>query len=309
MLIDGLRGKQVNIFDTARLKPVPRMPAPVSSVIGKALIADKRPILFEGVADVWPWAGEWTFDHIASVAGEVIVSRPSDDGIYRYHQFGRMSFAEFAETLETSKDVYMGLNPMYRDDKSPHAPPELLPLAARLTIPNFIDPEKLHAAYLWIGPGENKTLLHYDPWGGLLVVLEGSKRLALFPPDQTPNMYGYSLLDAKSLFENKVLDSEIVPSEVDVERYPKIAEAEGYDVTVNAGEAVYLPAGTWHYVESYGRNVAVNFFWRDSTVREQLSRPLRDWRIKASIVDTKYAAVRFLRTYVVPKRERPASAE
>ena len=299
----------MDIFETAQLEPVARIPTPVSDVIGKVLIADKQPILFEGVGDVWPWARKWTFDYISSVAGEVIVSRPSDDGIYRYHQFGRMSFAEFAETLETTKDVYMGLNPMYRDDESPHAHEELLALATELTIPDFIDSAKLHAAYLWIGPGDNKTLLHYDPWASLLVVLEGSKRLAMFPPDQTPNMYGYRLLDLKSMFQYKVLDSAIVPTEIDQDRFPRVARAKGYDVTVEAGQAIYLPAGTWHYVESYGRNVAVNFFWREAGIRESLSRPLIDWRIKASIVDAKYAAVRFLRTYIIPKRGKREVAE
>ena len=299
----------MDIFETAQLEPVTKIPTPVSGIVGRALIEDKQPILFEDVADAWPWVRKWTFDYIASVAGEVIVSRPSDDGIYRYHQFGRMSFAEFAETLETSKDVYMGLNPIYRDDQSPHAPKELLALAAELTIPDFIDSARLHAAYLWIGPGGNNTLLHFDPWGSLLVVLEGRKRFALFPPDQTSNMYGYSVLDVKSLLQYKVLDSQIVPTDIDQDRYPRVAHAKGYDVTVEAGQAIYVPAGTWHYVESYGRNVAVNFFWRHSSVRDSLSRPLIEWRIKASMVDAKLAAVRFLRTYVIPKRGARAPTE
>ena len=299
----------MDIFETAQLEPVARVATPVSGIVGKALIEDKRPILFEEVANAWPWASKWTFDYIASVAGEVIVSRPSDDGIYRYHQFGRMSFAEFAGTLETTKDVYMGLNPIYRDDESPHAPEELRALATELTIPDFIDSAKLHAAYLWIGPGDNKTLLHYDPWGSLLVVLEGRKRVALFPPDQTPNMYGYRLLDVRSLLQHKILDSQIVPTEIDQDRYPRVARAKGYDATVEAGQAIYLPAGTWHYVESYGRNVAVNFFCREASVRESLSRPLIDWRIKASMIEAKYTAVRLLRTYLVPKRGNRTTTE
>jgi hypothetical protein len=220
-----------------------------------------------------------------------------------------MSFGEFAKTLETTRDVYLGLNPLYSDWENPRAPEELLALAAELTIPDFIDSEKLHAAYLWIGPGDNKTLLHYDPWANLLVVLEGRKRFALFPPDQTRKMYAHGLLDVKSVFQNRILDSEIVPTEIDHDRYPRVAGAKGYDVTVEAGQAIYFPAGTWHYVESYGRNVAVNFFWRQSSIRESLRRPLIDFKIKSSIVNAKNAAVRLLRTSGIPKRGKRTAAE
>jgi hypothetical protein len=54
---------------------------------------------------------------------------------------------------------------------------------------------------------------------------------------------------------------------------------------MEAGQALLIPAGTWHYIEAEGLNVSVNYFWFQNRLRDWLSRPLLDFWIKRRILD------------------------
>ena len=47
----------------------------------------------------------------------------------------------------------------------------------------------------------------------------------------------------------------------DLERYPLFSQAEYYETILRPGDAVYIPAGCWHYVRALTRSVSLNFIW------------------------------------------------
>lgn len=120
---------------------------------------------------------------------------------------------------------------------------------------------------LWVGPGGHMECLHYDAMDGTLMQLHGSKRVVLFPPSQTFNLYPFPFyahlrygLKLRSWF------SRVYPDHPDFEAFPKLRQAlkHKYDITLNPGDVLYIPAGWWHEVTSLGTGMvcSVNRFWR-----------------------------------------------
>ena len=131
--------------------------------------------------------------------------------------------------------------------------------------------------------GDNHTLLHYDPWDSILIVLKGEKEIVLYPPEESENMYQYSAWNFKALVEGRVLHSKIFPRKVQKKYHKKISRAKGYRGILKEGEMLIIPSGYWHYVESRGMNIAINFFMHSVNVEKFNFEPLKTYRIKDNI--------------------------
>ena len=49
---------------------------------------------------------------------------------------------------------------------------------------------------------------------------------------------------------------------VDCERFPLFATAPYTDLVLNAGDVLYIPPHTWHYVESRETSFSVSVWWQ-----------------------------------------------
>jgi hypothetical protein len=90
-------------------------------------------------------------------------------------------------------------------------------------------------------------------------MVAGSKEFLLFPPEQQFNLYtAPQKLDApwRSLVD---------PKHPDLERHPgfAVAMAAAQTIRVEAGDVLFVPAGWWHGVDSFGFNVMFNARWYD----------------------------------------------
>ncbi|KAH9850763.1 Clavaminate synthase-like protein [Lenzites betulinus] len=113
------------------------------------------------------------------------------------------------------------------------------------------------AVNLWIGDQKSVTSIHSDPYENIYTVIRGSKQFTLLPPTE-----GWCLKERRYPHATYVRAAdtpklELVPSSADT---PWCA-AHPIEVTVNAGETLYLPAGWWHYVRQRGYTVAVNYWY------------------------------------------------
>jgi hypothetical protein len=120
---------------------------------------------------------------------------------------------------------------------------------------------------IWVGPGGHVECLHYDQMDGTLIQLYGAKKVVLFPPSQTSNLYPFPVyvhlykgLQLRSWF------SQVYPDRPDFKSFPKFNEALKYkqEVILNPGDVLYIPAGWWHEVTALDDDMvcSVNRFWR-----------------------------------------------
>ncbi len=114
---------------------------------------------------------------------------------------------------------------------------------------------------LWVGPGGHLEPLHYDGMDGTLSQFRGAKRVSLFSPKQTKNLYPFPVSHGKMppTFSQPYIDQP------DFVQYPKLAQAlEHRKVIILAeGETLYMPVGWWHEIEAIETDYicSINRFW------------------------------------------------
>lgn len=176
-------------------------------------------------------------------------------------------FSEYAELIRSGEahhqDIYLAKcslqdTPLAHSNAMQHINTELSQLGLKQPASSF---------NLWIGPRGHIECLHYDAMDGTLIQLHGSKRVVLFPPSQTFNLYPYPFyahlwhgLKLRSWF------SRVYPDCPDFRAFPRFQAAlsHKYDFELHAGEVLYIPAGWWHEITALGDEMvcSVNRFWR-----------------------------------------------
>lgn len=106
----------------------------------------------------------------------------------------------------------------------------------------------------WLGPKNTISPLHYDPEHNLLCQVFGRKHIILAAPTDTPNLYPH---DTEMLCNTSQLDA----AQLDYEIFPLAAQATFYNVTLQAGDCLYIPPKWWHYVRAESASFSVSFWW------------------------------------------------
>lgn len=115
---------------------------------------------------------------------------------------------------------------------------------------------------LWFG-NQSKVAAHYDFPNNIACNVAGRRRITLFPPDQSENLYVGPIDLTPSGQAISLVDS----SKPDFEKFPKYKQA--LDVALvaelNPGDALYIPSMWWHHVQALDElNVLVNYWWRST---------------------------------------------
>ena len=115
---------------------------------------------------------------------------------------------------------------------------------------------------LWVGPGGHLEPLHYDGMDGTLSQFRGAKRVSLFSPKQTKNLYPFPISHGKMppTFSQPYIDQP------DFAQYPRLAEALTHRkiIILAEGETLYMPVGWWHEIEALETDYicSINRFWK-----------------------------------------------
>lgn len=277
----GLLKQEVamSLFDLSGPESIKTIPFPSEQDGLLPYIRRRQPLLLSGIKESLPFIRDWNYDFFRESLKSIRIQRQSEDGIYHYLGFERIPMAEFDEVMRTTGNGY-ALEPLKGRGVS-----EDLPNDVSVALPAFVPESRFRVSNLYIGPGKNKSLLHYDETHSLLMMLEGRKRFILFAPEQSDCMYPYSPFSLRALLENRVVDSKIDCQKLDLEAFPKLSNAKGITGWLEEGQALFIPAGTWHFIEAEGRNVSVNYFWLQNRVRDWLQQPLLDFWLKRRAID------------------------
>jgi hypothetical protein len=115
---------------------------------------------------------------------------------------------------------------------------------------------------VWIGNAV-KINTHFDLSSNLACVVGGRRRFTLFPPAQIENLYIAPL----DFTPSGAPVSLVQFTRPDLARFPRFAEAlrHAQQAELEPGDALFIPYGWWHHVESLTPfNVLVNYWWNDA---------------------------------------------
>lgn len=191
-------------------------------------------------------------------------------------QTKHLRFRDYVKLLRTREahehDIYLAKCPIISTPLASN--PVLQDIAQGLKSLGFKRPAS--GLNLWVGPGGHLECLHYDPTDGVLIQLHGKKRIILFPPSQTKNLYPYPIyIHLRHGLKLRCWFSQVYPDAPDLLAFPRLEKAlsEKYEILLNPGEALYIPAGWWHEVTALGDDMVcsinqfwgVNSYWRSMT--------------------------------------------
>jgi hypothetical protein len=115
---------------------------------------------------------------------------------------------------------------------------------------------------IWIGNAV-KVNTHFDLSYNIACVAGGRRRFTLFPPEQIGNLYIAPL----DFTPSGAPVSLVQFTHPDHDRFPRYAEAlrHAQQAELDPGDALFIPYGWWHHVESLTPfNVLVNYWWNDA---------------------------------------------
>jgi hypothetical protein len=197
----------------------------------------RRPVILTDLMQDWPARSKWSIDHLKRDYGHIIVPIYSEN----YSKPGKgymspdreMSFREYLEMLEQGPCPYrLFLFNIFR-----HAPG----MCQDFSLPDIMDCFYKEFPFMFFGGAGTRVSLHFDIDLAhvFLSQFHGRKRVVLFPPEQSRNLYQHPFTVA----------SYINVNDPDYEQYPALRRVRGYEALLQPGETLFMPSGYWHYIE------------------------------------------------------------
>lgn len=198
-----------------------------------------KPVVIRNFAQNWQATEKWTYSYLKEKAGKEKVKLygkwlDNDPTAIEMPPSEEMAFADYLDIVEkgTDSDLRIFLFNLFK------LVPELLD---DFDYPNITDGWLEDFPYTFFGCAGSDVRLHYDIDLShvFLTQFGGTKRITLFDQDQTKYLYKlpFTTHSAADL------------SNIDLEKYPALRFAKGYQHTLTHGETLFMPSGIWHYIE------------------------------------------------------------
>jgi hypothetical protein len=212
-----------------------------------------------------PRCADWTLDYLCEKCGDnmCIVRKSVASDPYRLGKripIERMQFKSYVSAMgrrraqQPGSDYYLAAISIRRSFPQ---------IADEFELPKYV--QKVHSGpFMWLAQAGHYEFCHFDPDDGFLMLLRGTKRVRLFSPSRNsldvmcPNKLGS---------HGRTIQSQVdldLPEDQLRERFPRFAnEAHGHEATLEAGDALFIPALWWHQITSVTECISVNVFWGD----------------------------------------------
>ncbi|HEY8398801.1 MAG TPA: cupin-like domain-containing protein [Flavihumibacter sp.] len=204
------------------------------------------PVVIRKMSKNWPALEKWNWDYFDQLVGKVKV------GVYN-------NIKSDARTPVNTADGYMLFGEYL--DQVRKGPVELriflfnLFTHAPALVQDFTWPDEYMKGFvkrfpmLFVGGEGSVTHMHFDIDMSHILHTQfvGRKRVLLFPFEEQYNLYRkpWEVLSFAN-FE-KYYDPE--RSKLEIDKFPRLKNAVGYDLTLHHGDTLFMPAGYWHHME------------------------------------------------------------
>lgn len=222
-------------------------------------LARHTPVLIEDFSKEFPLLECLTPEYLRSHYGHRLVpvydASFGDPGPNYMGSIGSMSLSAFLEaTLREGRDLRMFLYNIGRQL------PELL---EGITFPDVGLRFSRRFVYAFAGCLGATTPLHYDIDMGCVLhtATAGRRRVRLFPPDQSVALHRHPF----------TVRSYANLDRPDIEAHPALGYARGYEVVMEPGQTLFMPAGYWHEFHYVEAGFGVSLRAGSPRIRDRLS--------------------------------------
>jgi hypothetical protein len=228
---------------------IPRMEMPSLAAFDRDYARIGRPVILTNLLQGTKAAKKWTSDYLIKTIGtqDVILTRLRNhklrSGNIRYTvPFSDYAAAVFDNDLQASKYCVQQIE----------LPPQI---ANDLPTPKLVGSWLRLKPRFWLSTPGHVTEMHWDGHHNLLVQVIGIKKLTLFSPIFSHALYTHQRRTLLARYSRIDMDRP------DLYRFPAARELTPTEITLHAGEALFLPVYWWHRVQTVAVSVSVNFWW------------------------------------------------
>ncbi len=202
----------------------------------------KKPLVITGLAGQWPALEKWNWDYFINAVGETQVGVYNNIKSDAYTPINTADdYMKFGDYLQMVKEGPLELR-IFLFNIFQHAPG---------LVNDFFWPEHLMKGFvkkypmLFVGGKGSITHMHFDIDMSHILHTQfiGKKRVLLFPHAEQYKLY------RKPWEVLSVADYSHYHESFDYERFPATRFAKGYEVILEHGDTLFMPAGFWHHME------------------------------------------------------------
>ena len=205
-----------------------------------------KPLIIKDLAKQWPAYNKWNWDYFKDLVGNQKVALYNNVKSDSYTPINTADdYKTFGEYIDMIKQGPAGWR-IFLFNIFDHAPQ---------LIKDFTWPENLMKGFvkkypmLFTGGQTSITHMHFDIDTSHILHTQfaGRKRVLLFPFEEQRKLYRkpfevLSLADFSNYY-----DAE--KSKLDFDKFPALKKAKGYEVILEHGDTLFMPAGYWHHME------------------------------------------------------------
>ena len=205
-----------------------------------------QPLVIKDLAKAWPAYHKWNWDYFKTLVGDQKVALYNNVKSDAYTPINTAddykTFGEYIDMIQKGPAAWR----IFLFNIFDHAP-EL--------INDFTWPEHLMKGFvkkypmLFTGGQTSITHMHFDIDVSHILHTQfaGRKRVLLFPNEEQHKLYRkpfevLSLADFSNYY-----DAE--KTKIDYQQFPALKKAKGFDLTLEHGDTLFMPAGYWHHME------------------------------------------------------------
>jgi hypothetical protein len=227
------------------LKPVDKVESINPEDFKKNYYDKMKPLIITGLAKDWPAYEKWNWDYFKEKLGNVKVGLYNNVKSDAYTPINTADdYKTFGEYIDMIKEGPAAWR-IFLFNIFEHAP--------ELT-KDFTWPEHLMKGFikrypmLFTGGKTSITHMHFDIDLSHILHTQfiGRKRVLLFPHEEQYKLYRkpFEVLSLAD-FSNYHLNN----GNPDYENFPALKYAKGYEVVMEHGDTLFMPAGYWHHME------------------------------------------------------------
>lgn len=206
----------------------------------------QTPVVIRGLAKKWPAYTKWNWEYLKEVAGKEKVGIYNNVKSDAYTPINKAddytTFGEYVDMISKGPAAWR----IFLFNIFSHAP--------QLT-KDFTWPDHLMKGFvkrvpmLFVGGQGSITHMHFDIDLSHIIHTQfaGRKRVLLFPYTEQHKLYRkpfevLSIADFSNYYDP-------AKSKLNLEEFPAIDTAEGYDIILEPGDTLFMPGGYWHHME------------------------------------------------------------